>query len=191
MRATVVLVILFAFLASASSALGRTTVVHWSPFTSDGSLRSGLVATPKYHGDCWTGSFVLHRGYRCMTGNRIYDPCFGDPNRDDAVVCAQDPFARGVIRLRVSGDFSDIGSAPAGTPWALRLRSGEKCSLQAGGTHEIDPQDRAANYYCRRSNVVLWGLPSKGPTRHIYMSHSYLPGPETVATIRTVYIGSG
>src|SRR4051794_28649382 len=91
-------------------ATAKTRVVRWSPFNAVGGLRSGLVATPKFGGDCWTGSFVLHGGYRCAAGHYLYDPCFSDPTRDDAVLCVGDPFTRHVIRLRVSDRMDNDGS---------------------------------------------------------------------------------
>ena len=45
----------------------------------------------------------------------------------------------------------------------------------------MDAQGRRADYNCRRSNVILWGNPSKGSTWHIHMSHSFVPGLETLA----------
>ncbi len=179
-----------AALVWATGAYAKTKVVHWSPFGADtDSLRTGLVATPKYGGRCWTGSFIVHRGYRCSSGNRIYDPCFPDMERDDVVVCVADPWARGVIRLRVTGDLSNSYSARADTTWALRLYSGEQCVMATGGT-SVDNAGRRLNFFCRKSRVVLWGNPiRRGPTWHIFKSRSPDPGPETRVAVRTAYIG--
>ncbi|HVP03808.1 MAG TPA: hypothetical protein VMT10_14655 [Solirubrobacteraceae bacterium] len=177
-------------LIAAAPAPAKTQIVHWSPFLADGGVRRAIAVTPRYHGDCWEGSFVAHRGYRCIAGNLIYDPCFADPLRDRTVVCAADPWARGVVRLRVSGRFANDFSAPAGTVWALRLADGARCSLQAGGTHEVDSAGRGSNYYCRHSDIVLWGNPTRTGTWTIRLSHSPFPGPEKVARIRTAYIAS-
>jgi hypothetical protein len=106
---------------AATLAATNTRVVQWSPFAADGGLRSGLIATPKYGGGCWTGSVVLHRGYRCVAGNRIYDPCFSDPTPDDVVVCVPELFASHVVRLRVSGDMNNNYSARPG--WLGRCGS--------------------------------------------------------------------
>lgn len=173
-----------------TGAHGATRVVHWSPFAGDGSLRSGLVATPRFNGDCWTGSFVLHGGFRCMTGHRIYDPCFEDPLRD-GVVCVADPFARGVIRLRVTGDLSDDGSARPGTVWAVRLRSGARCTFLAGGATNVDGGGRRLNFFCRRSSVVLWGNPRRTTrTWTIRASRGNHPEAERRVAIRTAFIGA-
>jgi hypothetical protein len=73
-------------------------VVRWSPLV-EGALRRGLVATPAFGGDCFTGSFAVHNAYRCIDGNFLRDPCFADSTRDDVVLCVRDPFSRGVVRL--------------------------------------------------------------------------------------------
>ena len=79
----------------ATPASAATHVVRWSPFI-DGALRPGLLATPAFGGDCFTGSFAVHDAYRCADGNFLRDPCFADSKRDDAVLCVRDPIlARG------------------------------------------------------------------------------------------------
>ena len=191
LRALACVVVVLLSIAPASAS-AKTRVVRWSPFASDGSLRKGLVAMPRYRGDCWTGSFAVHRAYRCLTGHFIYDPCFADPRRDDAVVCVRDPFSRGVVRLRVSGNLQNSYSARIGTTWALRLFSGHRCSLAAGGATNVDVAGRRLNYFCRGSNLVLWGNPiRRGPTWRIRSSHSVYPGPERLSAIRVVYMGRG
>jgi hypothetical protein len=176
--------------SSAALADAKTRVVHWSPFAADRALRSGLIATPKFGGDCWTGSFVLHAGFRCMAGNFIYDPCFTDPTRDDAVLCVGDPFTRHVIRLRVSGTMSDSYSAKPGIVWAVRLANGLRCTFYAGGATNVDGAGRRLNYGCANSGSVLWGNPiRKGQTWHIRLSHSTALGRERLAAITTAYIG--
>src|SRR4051795_9853958 len=119
---------LVVFGVMAAPASGATQVVRWSPFIG-GALRPGLVATPAFGGDCFTGSFAVHNAYRCIDGNFLRDPCFADATRDDAVLCVRDPFSRGVVRLRVSGRLDRSGSAPATMVWGVRLSPGHSCVL--------------------------------------------------------------
>jgi hypothetical protein len=178
--------------ATGASAQAKTTVVHWSPFAGDGSLRSGLIATPKYGGDCWTGSFVLHRGYRCTAGHFIYDPCFADPMHDDAVLCVGDPFRSHVIRLRVSGALNDGYSARPGVAWALRLANGLRCTFFAGGATDADRAGRRLNYGCEHSHVALWGNPVRAAsTWQIRLTSTFARAPERLVAIRTAYIALG
>jgi hypothetical protein len=181
---------------AAAPSQARTRVVYWSPFSDTGTaLRPGLIATPKYGGDCWTGSFVVHAAYRCAAGDYIYDPCFDDAAYEDTVVCARDPFSTHVIRLRtdlMNGSYS----ARKGTVWALRLASGLRCSFLAGGASNADAAGRRLNYVCYDSRAVLWGNPiRRGSTWHIRLTRSsnpYVepPGPERLVAIRTACIGS-
>jgi hypothetical protein len=160
------------------------------PTTSDGALRPGLVATAKFGGDCWTGSFVLHGGYRCSAGNFLYDPCFTDPTRDDAVLCMGSPFDRHVIRLRISGRKDRGFSARIGVVWGVRLSSGLRCTFVAGGATDADPAGRRMNYGCRNSSSVLWGNPiRKGRTWHIRLTAASQSGPERLVAISTAFIG--
>jgi hypothetical protein len=175
----------------ATPAPAATQVIRWSPFTN-GALRRGLVATPAFGGDCFTGSFAVHNAYRCADGNFLRDPCFADPTRDDAVLCVRDPFSRGVVRLRVSGHLDGSGSAPRTLVWAVRLASGQRCSFFAGGATSADAAGRRANYGCAGRLTILWGNPiRRSGTWRIRLSHSFTPGRERLAAIRTAYIGVG
>jgi hypothetical protein len=191
-RALVALTVVSTVVASAAAtpAAASTRVVHWSPFAAEGALRPGLTAAPAFGGDCYTGSFAVHGAYRCIAGHLLRDPCFADPGRDDAVVCVADPFAHGVIRLRVSGDLNRSASAPAGLVWAVRLADGQRCTFFAGGATSVDAAGRRANYGCSGTRTVLWGSPRRGPgTWRIRASRSFTPGPERRVAIRTAYIG--
>ena len=186
-----VLATLVVFGTMAAPASGATHVVRWSPFVGD-ALRPGLVATPAFGGDCFTGSFAVHNAYRCLDGHFLRDPCFADPARDDAVLCVRDPFSRGVVRLRVSGNLDRSGSAPSSLVWAVRLANGQRCTFSAGGATSADAAGRRANYGCSGRRTILWGNPiRRGPTWRIRLSHSFTPGRERLAAIRTAYIGRG
>src|SRR3954451_11893563 len=188
MRLLAALVVLGVMAAPAS---GATQVVRWSPFIDSG-LRPGLVAAPAFGGDCFTGSFAVHGAYRCIEGDFIRDPCFVDPTRVDAVLCVRDPFSRGVIRLRVSGHLDRSGSAPGSLVWAVRLASGQRCTFFAGGATSADGAGRRANYGCSGRLTILWGNPiRRSRTWRIRLSHSFTPGHERLAAIRTAYIGVG
>ena len=186
-----VLATLVLFGAMAAPASGATHVIRWSPFV-DGTLRPGLAAPPAFGGDCFTGSFAVHSAYRCADGNFLRDPCFADPTRDDAVLCVRDPFSRGVLRLRVNVDLDRSGSAPLSLVWAVRLASGQRCTFFAGGATSADSAGRRANYGGSGRQTILWGNPiRRGRTWRIRVSHSFTPGPERLAAIRTAYIGRG
>jgi hypothetical protein len=180
----------FAIALATTPAEAATQVVRWSPFRADGALRTGLVATPAFGGDCFTGSFAVHRAYRCIHGHLLEDPCFADPSRSRVVVCVRSPFARGVIRLRVSERLSNRFSASTRQVWAIRLASGQRCVFFAGGATSADSAGRRANYGCSGRQTILWGDPIRSrATWRIRLSHSFTPGPERLVSIKTAYIG--
>ena len=153
-----VLATLVVFGTMAAAASGATHVVRWSPFVGD-ALRPGLVATPAFGGDCFTGSFAVHNAYRCLDGHFLRDPCFADPARDDAVLCVRDPFSRGVVRLRVSGNLDGSGSAPPSLVWAVRLANGQRCTFFAGEPRAPTPPGGA------RTTAARGAGPSSGASR--------------------------
>jgi hypothetical protein len=44
-------------------------------------------------GNCWTNSIAVNRSdaWRCMLGNRIYDPCFEATGQTRQVICGANP----------------------------------------------------------------------------------------------------
>jgi len=162
-----------------------------APFVG-GALRPGLVATPAFGGDCFTGSFAVHDAYRCIDGNVLRDPCFADPTRDDAVLWVRDPFSRGVVRLRVSGNLDRSGSAPSSLVGRCGWRTASGALSSPGGATSADSAGRRANYGWSGRQTILWGNPiRRGPTWRIRLSHSFTPSRERLAAIRTAYIGRG
>jgi hypothetical protein len=186
-------VVAFSFLGAvlAPSAGAATKISQWSPFAADGSLRAGLSAAPGYGGECFTGTFVVHNAFRCLQGNRLRDPCFADPSREDAVVCVPSPFARIVVRLRFNGSLPSDSSARLGALWALRLANGQRCTFLQGAT-TVDGAGRRANFACSGRRTVLWGNPNRtSKTWRIRLSHSYAPGPQPLVVVREAFIGRG
>lgn len=180
---------------AAATSQAQTRVVRWSPFADGGALLDSLIATPKYGGDCWTGSSVVHGAFRCSAGHLIYDPCFADPGHEDTVVYARDPFSTHVIRLRadrMNGSYS----ARRGAVWAVRLASSVKCTFLQGASN-VDKAGRRLNYGCSDPRTVLWGNPiRRGATWHIRMSstagdpYTEPPERERLVAISAAYIGS-
>jgi hypothetical protein len=189
-RTLAVVLLAAGFGAGTPPAEAKTTVIRWSPFDADGTLRAGLAATPAFGGDCFTGSFVVNGAYRCIAGHLLRDPCFPDPTVTTRVLCVRDPFTRGVVRLRVTGHLDNGFNTGPGVAWALRLAGGQRCSAFAGGATSADSAGRRANYACSGRMTVLWGNPiRRSGTWRIRLSHSFTPGPERLVAIRTAYIG--
>ena len=109
-----------------------------------------------------------------------------------ATAAARPPEPGAPARLRVSGNLDRSGSAPVSLVWAVRLANGQRCTYFAGGATSADAAGRRANYGCSGRQTVLWGNPiRRSGTWRIRLSHSFTPGPERLAAIRTAYIGHG
>lgn len=152
-----------------AEAGAATRVGGYSPFNAEGALRAGLRVTPAFGGACTTGSFVLSDdlAYRCFIGSVIRDPCFLDEVQGNSersvVVCAESPWARDVVRLRVTGALkSSYGARPGGAPWAVRLASGRRCVAVTGATALV--RGRRLSYTCQGGRWLL-GSPNRDTSR--------------------------
>jgi len=151
-------------LTPASVAPRTVITANVTPFTTDGHLRSGLRIAREMRGTCGPGSDSLSNNvYRCFFGNTVVDPCWRDSRASDpAVVCLEEPWARSVVRLRLtappepSSGHSDLGIEP----WGITLRSGARC-LAAQGAHDTLTGKYAApviDYYCSNTLALVRGI---------------------------------
>jgi hypothetical protein len=143
------------------AAVGSTRVIRYDPFTSEGDVAPKYTTSTR-GGDCWTTSSVAARpdAWRCMTGNRIYDPCFESPVYDLAV-CPGAPWEERVVVLdpvTFEGPPSDYAYS---LPWAVRLTSGKGCVFVSGATVLV--RGRPLRYVCGRSGrgPFLFGAPDR------------------------------
>lgn len=150
-----------------ASAPAATKAITYLPFAADGALAGGLRASTAFGASCDSASFAVVGALRCAAGVTIRDPCWLDlaattPQRT-IVVCAEDPWMRTVVRLRLTAPPPE-GPAPvavAGRPWALRLSSGRRCVYVTGAAASLRGSDHArANYACGHGRV-LFGLPDR------------------------------
>lgn len=127
--------------ARAAEAVGGTG--------TDGSTRVITFAptgtpTEQVDGYCWVRSLAVWRdgAWRCMSGNRIYDPCFSASDTSPDVVCVPNPLDQAKnVKLVLNRPL------PAGTPgptrtraWALALDDGAVCTYITGATGPVDGQ---------------------------------------------------
>jgi len=75
-------------------------------------------------------------GYRCESGNGLYDACFRDgPNATDYVVCVGYPWQTTVTRLHSPGLLLYPGvtfTRAADYPWGIVLEDGNRCGVLQG-----------------------------------------------------------
>jgi len=119
-----------------------------------GALRSGVAVIAQVTGECFAASLAdetREDAWRCMSGNRILDPCFAGFQGDRMVTaCPESPWTSRVTVLnlvkepaRTLANQADIGG---GLPWALELVSGARCVFLTGATAVV--AGMRVNYGC-------------------------------------------
>lgn len=157
-RAALVAAVTFLVGAGVASGAAHTQVIVYETFDASGTPTIAVAQTIK--GSCFSGSSAARRrdAWRCMSGNRIYDPCFS-AHQVNFVLC---PIGAPAVKIKLTkplpGKFANRRKAStSGLPWALRLTSGATCRFLNGATSLVD--HRRADYACGTSKNLLWGSP--------------------------------
>lgn len=130
------------------------TVVRVYAAFAPGSIRPGVLVTSRVSGQCFAASLAdqaREDAWRCMSGNRIMDPCFqGFEGANPVLACPASPWSARVTLLRsnkepsrVQANKPGIGS---GLPWALELDDGTRCTFLTGATSAV--AGMRVNYGC-------------------------------------------
>ena len=133
-------------------AITSTQIVTFAPgLPPSAESRSGY---------CWTESIVVGRRgvWRCMAGNEIHDPCFGQRANRSEVICGANPAVGGrgfILKLdRPLPPAAGGGDAQA-SPWMMKLADGSVCSAFSGTLPFIG--DQIVRYGCSDSAVCDGG----------------------------------
>lgn len=112
---------------AAGAGMMKTKVTTYEPAVPRGPAISGW---------CWSRSIAVNRRgtWRCMEGNRIYDPCFSVAALKQAVVCDANPAAdRPGFVLKLTRPLPAAERAPFHPqPWLIRLSDGSTCQALTG-----------------------------------------------------------
>ena len=141
-----------------AAAAAATTIMHVSPVTDTGALKSGYTVEHHYGGArCQSGSSTVGAAYRCYTPQApggVYDPCWVTQT-SDAVVCLGRPWARQIVQLAVTGGYDDTDPfTSARSPWGVQLTDGNRCLFQPDSVNSVN--GRSVRYYCHH-HIVLAG----------------------------------
>jgi hypothetical protein len=144
---------------STSASAGRTQRLVYSPFGVDRRVVRGISVVSRT-GDCWIGSLEAAGAYRCAARSRLHDPCYASPMDNDAVVCTTAPWAKTVVRIKLTEPLPEPAtSRDVPRAWAIELVSGNRCSWMGGATLAV--RGFRLNYACGR-NRYLFGAPRTG-----------------------------
>jgi hypothetical protein len=148
--------------AAAQQAIEQTAVrvlVLFNP----GVLRPGVQIAGRVSGTCFAASLADQGrpdAWRCMSGNRILDPCFeGSQGSLVVLACPDDPWSQRVVVLTASKELPRAESNKAGLhgapPWALELSNGARCVFLTGATTAV--AGMRANYGCTGGRIGIVG----------------------------------
>ena len=140
-----------------------TRQVRVSPVAPDGSPAAGYrIASTVTGASCEPGSEAIGQAYRCVAGNRLYDPCWAARQSRPAVVCLAVPWSKTVTRLELTGSLPAL--PPQGTgkgePWGVQLAGGQRCDLLQGAHSTFG--GRVIDYECNPELLLLRGLDQAG-----------------------------
>ncbi len=176
-------ILLVAGRADAQQAVTPTQVKLVLPFTARGSL--GLDIITRVTGRCFAAS-VADSGradaWRCMSGNRIYDPCFeGFEQRTTIVACLESPRASAAVVLTPTGgvphQMANKGYPLASPPWSLSLENGASCGLLTGATFGF--AGMRINYGCTDGGYLIGDVDRSLPQWRVF----YLARKATAAML--------
>ena len=159
-----VLVMLTCLRGSANAGTTGTSAGAYQAFTPRGVVALQVRSRSGY---CWEGSITTPRrdAWRCLVGNRIYDPCLSSARRAGIVVCPDAPWLRTGAEIRLTKRLPKAygNHRTASTrlePWGLELYGGRRCVFASGTTEVV--QGQRLNYFCGASSREgLWGRPDR------------------------------
>ncbi len=137
----------------AQQSAGPTAIHVYAAF-GPGALRPGVEVTGRVAGTCFASSVADQSrddAWRCMTGNRILDPCFeGFQGTQVVMACPETPWTSRVTLLTPTNapanNLANQGDIGGGLPWALELRNGIRCVFLTGATAAV--AGMRVNYGC-------------------------------------------
>lgn len=167
--------------AGVGAASTTPTSKHvFRPFVG-GRLSPSLHVVRARRGFCWTGSLAdSGRGdaWRCLIGDRIYDPCFSDRSgaATGFVVCALTPWSAKAVKIVLTRKLplaqrNRSGAPMRRAPWAIKLESGKACTALTGATGTIRGQGVA--YGCFGGGYLLGAPRRTVPTWTISYAAGY------------------
>jgi hypothetical protein len=170
-------------------AAGPTQRTVYSPFAAGGALRRGLRAIDRA-GTCFTSSSVIGRRgvYRCITGDRLRDPCYADAvmtarRAAPVVVCAATPWTATLVRITLTAALPrDPPVRVAGRPWGLELAGGARCVFVTGASQLV--RGYRLNYVCPNGRFLYGSARTATATWRIREARS-----ASSKTLRFVAIG--
>ncbi|MFE9787834.1 hypothetical protein ACFYO7_20880 [Nocardia salmonicida] len=92
--------------------------------------------------------------YECGASADSANVCWAAPDRA-SLLCANDPWQRGLRLYTVDPPVADIGKTASPEPWALELADGRHCRIRVGGAWGGRSDGLVGAYSCDGGNDVV------------------------------------
>jgi hypothetical protein len=188
-------VIVLLVVAAAAAVCGRaaaqpavTRVRLLAPFGPEG-LAPSLTVSARVAGRCFAASLASQGradAWRCMSGNRILDPCYEGHNAAGLLLaCATSPWSTAIVVLTPSEPIrapANRADVPGSLPWALELGEGARCQFLTGATAPV--AGMRINYGCAKGASVVGPVDRSTPRWRVFYAtaHSAVVEQRDVAT---------
>ncbi|MBA2657135.1 MAG: hypothetical protein H0U70_09170 [Tatlockia sp.] len=149
------LIIFFSLIGSFYAFAKDTELKLYRPFIN----QTELQIRKNQPGECWQQSQRIKRedAWRCQAEEKIFDPCFIKPStHEKELFCPDSPWVKNGLMINLASPLNnsqhrslDLSEA---FPWAVELKSGEKCEAVDEGQVYDGLQ---VHYRCNNQSLLL------------------------------------
>ncbi|MFJ2667093.1 hypothetical protein ACIO14_22375 [Nocardia fluminea] len=100
--------------------------------------------------------------YECGVSAHWASVCWAAPGKA-SLLCANDPWQRGLRLYTVDPPVADIGKTASPEPWALELADGRHCRIRVGGAWAGRSDGLVGAYSCDGGNDVVFQPSTAAP----------------------------
>lgn len=178
--------------ASAAAASGHTRRVVVRPVTAAGTPASGFVVhRQKGSASCTDPSpAAVDDGISICYPSADYLPSCWKSARH-SVLCLRDVSRRVLVRIRHSGSYPHLKAPARPSPQALRLLTGQRCTIRIGGAWGTAPHHPGWVGFYSCTNGSVYGPPSgDGIDRSRPFWRVHLLRPDGSMVIRRVAVAT-
>jgi len=169
--------------------MGPTESILYQPWDFSGKVAGDLHIVSRVTGYCWEQSIAAPRldAYRCMQGNYIHDPCFGDPNGPSNQVVCSYPSPESVTVMQLTKPLPGGPYAPTtslANPWLVTLADGTPCVSFTG--LPLSASGLWLHYTCSNGDLLYGKINKTNQIWTIFNQH-YGSSVMTLAQIAKAY----
>jgi hypothetical protein len=136
----------------------HTRVRIFEPFSVTGVLLPRFRNARWVSGSCLDGSDVDPRGWWCISGHLLLQPCFASRGSRNGLLCPRSPWSRVALHLRLQKPLPSAHHTHGGRlPWAVTLGNGGRCIFfSPNGARAV--AGMRLNYRCSNGDDASGGV---------------------------------